>query len=258
MKGSQNSVEVTVALPTWDNKDIIWLQLESLCRQETEYAWELIVCEEQTKNMLGKDALLIYEQRLQERGCKAIRYIPLKKHTPLSLKWVIIAKASLGKTFCFCASDNYSPPTRIQLSHEKINEGYNWFDVKKSLFLNLKSFSCATYVNQKKEKNSGVFIATRTELIKGLNGPPWPKSGIDNWIKTKCRTDPSFQFQNNLLGLHTDGANKISSDRKNHYPNNKTRKRYIPPFFPPEQSLDEILPQEIKNRLHDLFFAPFN
>ena len=47
----ENKIDVTVALPTWENKDIIWLQLESLCKQETQYKWELVVCEEQTENM---------------------------------------------------------------------------------------------------------------------------------------------------------------------------------------------------------------
>ena len=56
-------IQVTVALPTWENKNIIWLQLESLCRQETKYNWELVVCEEQSKNMAGEGMILSFTDR---------------------------------------------------------------------------------------------------------------------------------------------------------------------------------------------------
>ena len=104
-------IHLTAALPTWENKNIIWLQLESLCRQETEYNWELIVCEEQTKNMLGKNALMEFHPRLAKAGCKQIKYIPLQNKIPLSQKWVKIANEAEGDSFALCASDDYSPQT---------------------------------------------------------------------------------------------------------------------------------------------------
>jgi len=244
-------IHLTAALPTWENKNIIWLQLESLCRQETEFNWELIVCEEQTKNMLGKEALMKYEPRLAKAGCKQIKYIPLENKIPLSLKWVKIANEAEGDSFALCASDDCSPPNRFQFSHEKLSEGYNWFDLKKTLFLNLIDFTSATYINQSKE-NTGVTMCTKTAVVKNLEGPPWPSSGIDGWMRTNGKTEPFFQYQENLLGLETDGANKINFDRRNHYPDKKVRKRYVCPYFPPEQKIEEILPKEIITRLKNL------
>ena len=68
----ESKVDITVALPTWESKDIIWLQLESLCRQETQYTWELIVCEEQTPNMMGEEMLSSYKERLTQGGIQLV------------------------------------------------------------------------------------------------------------------------------------------------------------------------------------------
>jgi hypothetical protein len=85
-------------------------------------------------------------------------------------------------------------------------------------------------------------MCTKTEYIKKLRGP-WPKSGIDNWIRNQVTIEPRFQLKGNLKGLHTDGVNKISHDRKQYYSNSKNS--FILPFYPPEQNLEEILPKDL-------------
>ena len=156
-----------------------------------------------------------------------------------------------GGRIALCASDDCSPPNRFQLSHEKLSDGYNWFDLKKTLFLNLMDFTTATYINQT-DKNTVVTMSTKTSVVKNLKGPLWPSSGIDGWMRTNGKTEPFFQYQENLLGLETDGANKINFDRRNHYPDKKVRRRYVCPYFPPEQKIEEILPEEIIIRLKNL------
>lgn len=203
--------------------------------------------------MLGKNALMEFEPRLAKAGCKQIKYIPLQNKIPLSQKWVKIANEAEGDSFALCASDDYSPPNRFQLSHEKLSDGYNWFDLKKTLFLNLMDFTTATYINQA-DKDTGVTMSTKTSVVKNLKGPPWPSSGIDSWMRTNGAPEPYFQYTENLLGLETDGANKINFDRRNHYPDKKTRVRYVSPYFPPEQKVEEILPEEIISRLKNLGF----
>lgn len=245
-------IHLTAALPTWENKNIIWLQLESLCRQETDFNWELIVCEEQTQRMLGKVDLMEYEPRLAKVGCKQIKYKPLQNKIPLSQKWVKIASEAQGDSFALCAADDYSAPNRLQISHHTLKQGYNWFDVKKTLNLNLFDFTTATYINQPKDNNTGSAMCTKTSIVKGLNGPPWPTSGVDGWMRTNGNAEPYFQHHENLLGLVTDGANKINFDRINRYPDKKIRKRYVCPYFPPEQKVEDILPEEIITRLKNL------
>ena len=245
----ENSIDVTVALPTWENKNIIWLQLESLCRQETKYKWELVVCEEQSENMAGEDMILSYGERLKNAGCQQITYIPLKDHVPLSKKWWIIAQHSKGSTFLLCASDNYSPKNRIEFTHNKIKEGYNWVDVGIGLFLHLHTFNTATFKNELFE--TGLFMGTKTSYIKKLVGP-WPKKGIDGWIRSQMEIKPRYRHNKPLLGLHTDGANKISIGRKNHYiPKNSVSKYFNSPLQKIENIIDD---ENLINRLKSDFY----
>lgn len=249
---SNPQIDVTVALPTWESSNIIWLQLESLCRQKTQYIWELVVCEEQTPNMMGEKMLSTYKERLNKAGCVNITYLALEEWVPLSQKWVTIAHHAKGDSFVLAASDNYSPFDRLERSHQKMLEGYNWFDVRKGLFYNLYKNDIATYILPP-EGNTGLFMCTKTKYMKKLIGPPWPKSGIDSWIRTQQNISPKFRYEGNLLGLHTDGANKISHQRKQMYSNQ--REEYRKPFSPPEQTIKDILPKEVLNILKNKNFG---
>lgn len=240
---NKSKIDVTIALPTWESKNIIWLQLESLCNQVTKFTWELIVCEEQTKNRLGKVGLMEYESRLKKVGCVDIKYIPLTEHTPLSKKWWLIASKAKGETFILAASDNYSPPNRIEISHNKLKNDYNWFDVKEGLFLNLITQDTATYVQEDVNLTS-LFMATKTKFIKKLKGP-WPKIAIDNWIRSQVDIKPRYRYDKPVLGIHTDGANKISIERKSRYSKNK----YGRMFVAPKQELNEILTSELIDKV---------
>lgn len=243
----ENKIDITVALPTWESKNIIWLQLESLCRQETQYTWELIVCEEQTPNMMGEETLYSYKERLNKVGCVNIIYLSLEEWVPLSQKWVTIAHHAKGDSFMLAASDNYSPFDRLERSHQKMLEGYNWFDVKEGLFYNVHTNDLSTYkLPTNYASKTGLFMCTKTEYVKNLRGP-WPKSGIDNWIRNQVTIEPRFQLKGNLKGLHTDGVNKISHSRKSMYSN--TKNYYQIPFHPPEQNLEEIIPKNLISKL---------
>jgi len=246
---SGETIDVCVALPTYDSADIIWLQLESLCRQKTQYNWELIICEEPTKKYFGEKGILPYVERLTESGCKRIVYINIKEHIPLSRKWVVIAKYSKGSSFLLTASDNYSPPNRIELTHTKLQDKFNWFDVGVGLFLHLFSFKKGTYKNLPHE--TGLFMGTKTSYIKRLKGP-WPKKGIDAWIRGQMNIFPRYRHNKALLGLHTDGANKISITRKNQYlPKDAVSSHFNSPL----QKIETIITDEnIINRLKNDFY----
>jgi len=239
-------IDLTAALPTWENKNIVWLQLESLCRQKTSVRWELIVCEEQTPNMFGEKRLIEFKERLEEAGCVRCKYIPLSSHVPLSKKWVIMANEARGTSFALCASDDYSSPDRFELSHNMIMDGHDWFDVKKGLFLNLRRFSTTTFIDPTGVE--GLTMCTRTDIVKKLKGP-WPTSSVDKWLKVSGKISNLYQHEENLLGLDTDGANSICWTRWRLYPDNEDRVKYIPPFHPPEQRFEDILPSEIIDKL---------
>ena len=196
--------------------------------------------------MLGYEGLYSYADRLEFAGCKRIKYLPLKKHTPLSQKWVIIANEAAGQTFALCASDDYSSPDRFDISHSKIIDGHDWFDVKKGLFLNLNRFSSTTFIDPTGIK--GITMCTKTEIVKNLSGP-WPISSVDNWLKEKGKISNLYQHPENLNGLDTDGANKICLKRWTQYPDKEDRVMYLPPFHPPEQNYEDILPKTVIQKL---------
>ena len=49
--------------------------------------------------------------------------------------------------------------------------GYNWFDLKKTLFLNLMDFTTATYINQADKDNTGVTMCTKTICCQEFGRP---------------------------------------------------------------------------------------
>jgi hypothetical protein len=163
----------------------------------------------------------------------------------LSKKWVTIANKAKGKTFLLCASDNYSPFNRIQFTQDKIKEGFEWVDVSTGLFFNLITHQTGTFINRPRQ--TGLFMATLTKHIKNLKGP-WPLKGIDHWIRSQANIQPRYRHNEPLLGIHTDGANKISIYRKNFYANEEYRKN----FNTPSQKIEDILSKDIIYKLKNL------
>ena len=246
---SGSTIDICVALPTWENKNIIWLQLESLCRQETQYNWELIICEEPSKGYFSPEGILPYLDRLTQVGCKRIVYIELTTRIPLSRKWVIIADHAKGTSFLLCASDNYSPSNRLQFTHDKLLNNFNWVDIGVGLFLHLFTFKRATYKNNPAQ--TGLFMGTKTSYIKKLKGP-WPVKNIDGWIRLQQNIKPRYRHPTPLLGLHTDGANKISKKRSARYVIKSGKMGTL--FTSATQTLDNILPAEIIEKLKTQFY----
>tara|TARA_Y100001963_G_scaffold139007_1_gene204425 strand:- start:2179 stop:3018 length:840 start_codon:yes stop_codon:yes gene_type:complete len=261
-------IHLTAALPTWENRNIIWLQLESLCRQKTDLNWELIVCEEQTParrvfdmeegtvvmkpTMLGEKDLMDWEPRLREAGCKRIKYIPLGKREPLSKKWWIIGQEAKGDTYALCAADDYSSPDRFELSHSKIDEGYDWFNVKKGIFLNIQTWDSATFIAENEKR--GLTMACNTKKIKNIIGNYWPTYSVDGWLQQKMSR--FYSHPEPVLGLDTDGANKICGNRAGMYAHGfyqltQSNGMLISNFVSPQQKVEDILPEPVLKRLKD-------
>ena len=57
---------VSIGTPTWNNKNIFWLSIESLCRQKTSYKWEYIVHECPSDNEVGIKGINEYKSRLEK------------------------------------------------------------------------------------------------------------------------------------------------------------------------------------------------
>jgi hypothetical protein len=209
---------ITVALPTYNNSDIIWLQLESLCRQVNAPQWELIVCEEESEQYFGFDELSKWKPQLKKANCVEIKYISLSKWIPLGEKWIIIrdnmAEDSVG--MLLCASDNYSPPTRIYNAYKALTSGYEWHQTISGYFYNILEHKAGKF-DIKELKIPALFMAISRSALSRINKTDYPKRGVDTWMYNSSMPSPvsSIVFEPN--GVHTDGFNTISHNRKNLY-----------------------------------------
>lgn len=263
---SSEEIDLTVALPVYNSAKILWLCLEGLCRQQTTSIWELIVMEDPSDDYAGEDYLKPYIDRLKEAGCIDVRYINLDKWITLGEKWIRIANRARGENFMLTAADNFSPPDRIELSCKSL-KNHLWFDGRCSLFYNILTNDSAKFTAN--EKATGVWMCTKTKLVRQLKGPGPPK-GIDGWMRDNMRlrvTDRCTTRDQLLNGLHTDGLNNISFHRKNRYggvgfTKNKIKgvnpepgngnEYYIAVFEKTDITLEHILPRDIYERLLNL------
>lgn len=243
-------ISLTVGLPLYRSKDITWLAIESLCRQNSVwFGWELIACEEDNNcnsEVFGEEELLKYTDRLKEVGCEKISYVSLDKWIPLSQKWKIIGEAAADTSIAFVlqAADCYSPARRLVKTYDLIKSGHDWVqgdahNVYDLLFDRM-------YLLKKKTEHIGSDMAVRTSLAKQL---PFSdkKRGVDTWFFLSCKAikknlSVGYDKMNVKFSLNVHGLNNISNRRKMF---GKTYKRV-------ESKLESIVPQDIADRLRSI------
>lgn len=206
---------ITAAIPTYNNASILWLQLESLCNQVDAPEWELIMCEEDSDNYFGQEALRKYDDRLKNANCKRIVYLSLSAWVPLGQKWMIIrdAMSSDSVGMMLCASDNYSPNNRIKLSYEAMINGADWSQFNKGYFYNILEHKAGLF--NAPFGNPALFMCVATRKLKLIREYVFPKKGVDTWLlKQTGSVTVDLGFAD---GIHTDGYNTISHGRRNLY-----------------------------------------
>lgn len=242
--------QITCAIPTYNSAAILWLQLESLCRQEHAPPFEIVIYEERSDNYAGQQYFEPYKNRLEAAGCKNICYVGLRDRMPLPEKWRRIALAATAPVYLLCASDNYSPPDRLKESYAAIMSGADWYDTTAGHFYNIHTGEIALLSRPVPDRHpfgapvrSGLFMATRTEYVAALpdGGPP---RGIDAWMKSNMPIK-THRWADGPAGLHTDGHNQISHYRAGRYAGGCYRR----PFSAPVESLAECVPVDVADRL---------
>lgn len=206
---------ITAALPTFNNSAIIWLQLESLCAQENAPAWELIVCEEPSDNMLGVEGLKAYAEKLKAANCKSVKYLELSAWVPLGQKWVIIRdhmhKDSIG--MMLCASDNYSAPDRVKTAFDAMESGAEWSQFNAGYFYNIVDHKAGLFGAG--ASDPALFMTVSRRKLDAINPSRFPKKGVDSWLLKS--TGAKITNLGTAKGIHTDGYNTISHRRRTMY-----------------------------------------
>jgi hypothetical protein len=244
------AIELTVALPIYKNKNIVWLALESLCRQENiDFEWELIVCEEQM-DQFGLEELRKYQVRLDAVGCKLVRYIGLNYRVSLPQKWKRMAdkrsETSIG--FVLQSSDDYSDCHRLKESYDKLKEGFDWVHNRYGNFYDISSKRVLYYDAKSINLKTGLNMAVSSVLLPKLQDSTI-EAGVDTWFFKTVQPSNVYWNENAYSwSLYTDGNNHISKRRKEFYA--KPR----PPFF--KSALNGIgemfIPGEIVKRLQTM------
>jgi hypothetical protein len=204
---------ITAAIPTFNNASILWLQLESLCRQVDAPEWELIVCEEFSDNYFGKEQLAEYTERLKAANCSRIVYVKLDTWCALGQKWLIIrelmSKESVG--MMLCASDNYSPKDRIKLSYEAMLTGADWSQFQQGYFYNILNHSAGLFSGL--DGNPALFMCVSSEALKRVVSFKFPRKGVDTWLMRGAKAENVINL-GMAEGCHTDGYNTLSMGRR--------------------------------------------
>jgi len=232
-------VQATVALPTWGNADIIWLQLESLLRQETTAKWELIISECESSNLALK-VITDYSQKLLSKGV-SVTYLRNASRMPLLEKWVQMATQAKGEVFIMVATDCYSPSTLVQNAVDRHAEGYNWTQDDHGLFFDFLTGRKAVY--RSPEGASGLNFSARTASIASLPIVPLER-GIDGYMMRTIRPSKVYRNTNLTMGVHTDGYNTISKKRMMKYAG-----QMLKPFYRTSVELTDVVPSDVAERI---------
>ena len=149
-----------------------------------------------------------------------------------------------------CASDNYSHPTRLRETADAIEAGNDFVYWKRGYFLNLLNGEHCIY--DRPNTPVGLFMAYSRrafDRIRVKAHEPYPKKGVDTWLRSLAGNITTLAIKEIPLGVHTDGYNTISHGRRDLYGVTEHWKRTDTVADAPVGDPYELFPQPIKNKL---------
>lgn len=250
------TVALTFALPMYRAKNIGWLALESLCRQEkVDFEWELIILEEPQQSM-GESRVLEYQKRLEQVGCTRLKYVGLPQWIPLSQKWINIAKLADSEGFLLAGCDDYAPPNRLSETKAMFDAGAEWTHVPMGLFYDIANENLGVFDYNLAKHVCGLDKAGRTEIIKAAFPETSTRTrSVDGWVYDQIvsylgRPPQTHMNKSNdwKRGVFTDGLNNICGARRDLYGANITAPfRHLHDDEP--HSLEEVMSIDIVQSL---------
>lgn len=254
---------LTAAVPMFRSKDIGWLCLEGLSRQEgVDFEWELIVMEEETLDPMGIDAVESYRGRLEKVGCTKVTYVPLAEWIPLGLKWHRMAQMADSEGFMLVAADDYAQPQRLLTTHKLLKGDAEWVQTPKGPFFDtvLGNFVLFDYAHTFGNP-CALNMACLTKLAKMIPASDQVRN-VDSWfyksIVTKLRRKLNIVWDKTegwRHGVYTNGFNNISQARVAQMGGNRQGKPILPYRDPTEdepQSLEDCVPKDVAKRLRNI------
>jgi len=274
-KEDHDNIKITVGLPCFKSKKILWLALESLKLQTVEENWELIVIEENNENRE-----LVKEYFQYFKMCKKIVYININLDIFDSFflvdKWISMLYLSQSNILVLHDSDGYSSPNRLKIHIEHFNnENVLLSAQKKGFFVNLsdlsKLFFDGTNIN-KPNKRVYTLLKNAYRINKDVDYMSYlftifVNKKIDNILRTVLEyqkmTYENIAFFDDKYpdewkySFETQGCNTISLSRAKCFYNNvnpayimctnETYKQYG------YTSMNEYIPDSILKKIRTVF-----
>jgi hypothetical protein len=243
-------IELSVAMPLYRGKYIVWLAFESLIRQRgINFEWELIVVEELNNESVGYEQLTKYYKILKEIGCRRLQYIELNSWIPLAEKvgLLIDQTTSNSRILTFGIADYYSFPLRLRTCYDAFKNDIDWFRTKKLIYYNLFSGSI---VEREISDRGSCCKAVSLDIARRIEkGSAW--RGVDGWFYRSCITAKGTDLKvfidssdNWMYGFNTHGFNNISYNR------GRKIDELTNSFVKSSVDLTKTIPEEVLNRLN--------
>jgi hypothetical protein len=238
-QGGERAPQITIGVPTRGNRDILWLQLESLLRQTGSVVLEVIVYECLAEND-SREVIAEYRDKFEAAG-HVFRSIESAKQIGLSLKWKAMANAATTPYFIMVGSDDYSPSDMAEKYLATFGDGADWIDSPEGEFFDFGTGAIGAW--RKPYPRSGLQCATLTKLLRALPDEDVRK-GVDWFILERVKPSNTVEVVFGD-GVHTDGYNGITTHRAAMYNTGIFRR----PFHEPSKGLSDLVPADVAERM---------
>jgi len=233
---------ITVGIPTRGNREILWLQLESLLNQKDKTCMEVIVYECIAEND-SREVIAEYAKKFEAAG-HVFRSMESAQQVGLSLKWKAMANAATTPYFIMLGGDDYSPSDMLTKYSQAFEGGADWIDSAEGFFFDFSTGALGTW--RKPFPRSGLQCATLTKYLRELPDEDIRK-GVDGFILQ--RSNPSNHVEISFSdGVHTDGYNGITTHRAAMYNTGNFRR----PFHECDKKLSDLVPEAVADRMRSL------
>ena len=151
-----------------------------------------------------------------------------------------MAKEATGEHFLLWASDDYSPPERMQ---KTLEADADWYNCRYGYSYHLQKKKLILFDKGENANKAGFQKSIRTSLLSRLpKEEKWKY--VDTWIFQNIKAKKIFNDQGIYAGVNTTGANSISKSRGDYF------EKTVYPFKTTTKTIRDInLPLDIVGML---------
>ena len=228
---------ISVALPLYNQSDILPIALCGLSNQIGGIPYELIIL---TEDKGVGEIVDTWQTALKDSGMIEFKLIELQQWTPLPQKWRILGKEASEQSIGFLlqAGDCYPHPNRIKQSFEAMQNGYDWYHEKQGYFYDFNSKLLAIYRGELKAKTH-LNMCVATKHVRNLPFASIP-NGVDRWLFYQIQDAKVYTHESEVKGVDFNGRNNISHWR------GERISRFRPPFYRTFTKLTDLIPPNME------------